>query len=82
MPEQTHFRWIDGDLLIQLRVSPRAFRDEVGRVIGDRLKVFIMAPPVAGKANQHLVKFVAKQFGVPTSQVAVVRGVASRDKTV
>ena len=50
--------------------------------MGDRLKVAITAPPVDGKANQHLLKFMAKQFGVSRSQVAVVSGMSSRDKTI
>jgi uncharacterized protein (TIGR00251 family) len=82
MPEQSHFRWVGGDLHIQLRVTPRASRDQIGPLLGDRLKISVAAPPVDGKANRHLVKLVAKRFTVPQSAVDVVRGVASRDKTV
>ncbi len=82
MPPPTHFRWVDGDLLVQLRISPRASREQVGGVVGERLKVALTAAPVEGKANQQLVKLVAKRFAVPPSRVAVVRGATGRDKTV
>ena len=50
--------------------------------MGDRLKISITVPPVDGKANAHLVKFIGKQFGVAKSLVAVVKGNTTRDKTV
>ncbi len=77
-----HFRWDGADLLIHLRISPRASRDQVAGLMGDRLKVSITAPPVDGKANAHLVKFIGKTFDVAKSLVTVVSGKSSRDKTV
>ncbi len=77
-----HFRWDGADLLIHLRISPRASRDQVAGLMGDRLRISITAPPVDGKANAHLEKFIGKQLGVAKSLVAVVSGKSSRDKTV
>lgn len=42
----------------------------------------VAAPPVDGKANVALCKLLAGAAGVPPSRVSVVRGHASRDKTV
>lgn len=77
-----HFRWDGAELLIRLRIGPRASSDQVSGLLGDRLKISITAPPVDGKANAHLVKWTAKQFGVAKSRVAVVSGTASRDKII
>ncbi|MDG1894648.1 MAG: DUF167 family protein [Fuerstiella sp.] len=77
-----HFRWEGADLLLRLRVSPQASRDQVSGLLADRLKVAITAPPIDGKANAHLVKYIGKQFGVAKSRVEVVNGQASRRKTV
>lgn len=74
--------WEQDELLIDLRVQPRASRDEFVEPMGDRLKVRITAPPVDGKANAHLIKFLAKAFGVPRSSVKIVRGETGREKTV
>jgi uncharacterized protein len=68
------------DLLV--RLQPRARRDEV---VGERagaIVIRVTAPPVDGKANAALCAFVARAAGVPPSRVSVVRGHASRDKTV
>jgi uncharacterized protein (TIGR00251 family) len=76
------YRWEKDKLLIELRVQPRASRDGFAEPMGERLKVRITAPPVDGKANAHLVKFLAKAFGVPRSSVRIVRGQTGREKTV
>ena len=78
----SYFRWKNRELEIDLRVQPRASRDEIVGAMGERLKVRITAPPVDGKANAHLVKFLARQFGVTRAGVRLVRGEAGRDKTI
>ena len=57
------------DLILQIRVQPRASSDALAGVMDDCLKVRLTAPPVEGKANEHLIAYLAKTFGVPKSQV-------------
>lgn len=70
------------DLVLALRVQPRAARDELAGPHGDRLRVRITAPPVDGRANAHLLRFLADCFGVPTASVRLERGETGRDKQV
>lgn len=75
------YQWKDDTLLLSVRVQPRASKDEiVGPHGNDSLKVRITAPPVDGKANQHLIKFLAKAFGVARGQVNLISGETGRDK--
>ena len=74
-------------LILSVRVQPKASSDEIvgpcaDALGGESLKVRITAPPVDGKANAHLVKFLAKAFGVAKSRVNVVAGDAGRQKRV
>ena len=69
-------------LLLRLYIQPKASRDSLVGLHGDELKVAITAPPVDGKANSHLITFLAKQFRVPKSQVIVVKGETSRHKQI
>lgn len=71
----------DGDLLLRLRIQPRASRDELIWQ-DERLRLRITAPPVDGKANAHLCSYLAKLFGVPRGQVELLSGESSRDKRV
>ena len=46
------------------------------------LKVRLAAPPVDGAANEELVRFLAKEFGVPQRAIEIVAGLSSRRKTI
>ncbi|HUO79566.1 MAG TPA: DUF167 family protein [Steroidobacteraceae bacterium] len=74
-------RWDGADLVLTLRVQPRASRDEL-RLDGARLKARITAPPVDGAANAHLLRFLAAEFGVAPSRAELVRGATGREKVV
>lgn len=74
--------WRGDELTLALRVQPRASRDEIAGLHGDRLKLRITAPPVDGAANDHLRRYLGELFGVPASRVSVVRGATGRDKLV
>ena len=68
------------DLVLELRVQPRASRSEIAGCHGERLRVRLQAPPVDGKANAALVEFVAATFGVPRARVTIEHGLTGRDK--
>jgi uncharacterized protein len=71
-----------GDLVIEVRVQPRAARSEFAGPFGDRLRVRLQAPPVDGRANAALIAFLADAFGVPRARVGIEHGLAGRDKRV
>ena len=72
----------DGAITFDVQVVPRASRDRLGPVHGDRLKVQLTAPPVDGAANEALVELLAKALGRRRGDVAIVRGHTGRKKTI
>ncbi len=76
------YRWQNDDLILSIRVQPRASRDEIVGVYGDQLKIRLTAPPVDGKANQHLLRFLASYCQVPRSRVELISGQTGRTKKV
>jgi len=74
------YEWLGADLLLRLKVQPKASKDEFCEVMDNSLKVRITAPPVEGKANRHIIKFLARQFKVSRSQIEQISGVTSREK--
>jgi hypothetical protein len=73
----------DGDdLVLKLRIQPRATRDELAGLQGDRLRVRLRAPPVDGKANAQLQRFVADLFQVSRQRVLIEAGLGAREKRV
>jgi len=71
-----------GALLLDLWVQPGASKSGFAGAHGARLKVRVASPPVDGKANLALLKFLAKALGVPPRDLELVSGETSRGKTV
>ena len=69
-------------VILRVQVQPRASRDEVMGPHGDGLKIRITAAPVAGAANKHLLKFLAKKLRVARSQISITSGATSRAKSI
>lgn len=70
-----------GLVYLKIKVLPKANQTEFRELMEDEtLKIAIKAPPVDGKANQVLGKFLKKEFGV--SEVVVVSGKTDRVKLV
>jgi uncharacterized protein len=67
---------------VEVRVIPRAARDEIAGERAGRLLIRLTAPPVDGAANAALCRLVARRAGVAARQVSILRGHASRDKLV
>ncbi|HEV2742684.1 MAG TPA: DUF167 domain-containing protein [Rubrobacter sp.] len=73
----------DGGALVKLRVSPNAKSTGLQGPYGEAaLKLKVAAPPVDGRANAEVERFVARMTGTAPSRVKVVRGLSGRDKTV
>jgi len=83
------FQWQDNDLILYVRLQPKASKDELVEIISnetqnetqaDQLKIRITAPPVDGKANKHLITFLSKSFGIAKSQISLLSGETRRNK--
>lgn len=70
------------DLILRLYIQPKASRDNIVGLHGDELKIAITAPPVDGKANAHLTKFLSKQFKVAKGKIIIEKGELGRHKQV
>jgi uncharacterized protein (TIGR00251 family) len=69
-------------IVLTLHVQPGASRTEVVGVHGDALRIRLAAPPVDGKANVLLLRYLADAFGVPVRNVVLLRGESARRKLV
>lgn len=69
-------------VLLSVRATPGASKDEVAGTHGDALKVKVTASPERGKANRAVLAVIAKSLSLPRSRVVLRSGKASRQKTV
>lgn len=71
----------EGDALILVaHVQPGAKRSEISGLHGDAIKIRLAAPPIDGRANDALLRFIAELFEVPLRNVELLRGAQSRHK--
>lgn len=71
---QPFFYW-DGDtLVLNVLGKPAAKGDAIGKPKGHQLKISVTEAPRAGRATDHMVGFLAGEFGVTTSDIEVVFG--------
>jgi uncharacterized protein (TIGR00251 family) len=66
----------------QVRVQPRASKDEVTGEMGGALKVRLRAPAMEGRANEALVEFLAEVLKTSRSAVSILSGERSRVKRI
>jgi uncharacterized protein (TIGR00251 family) len=65
----------DGDtLVLNILGKPNAGKDAIGKPTGNQLNVSVTEAPVAGRATDHMVRFLAGRFGVAVHDIEVVFG--------
>ncbi|MBN2686234.1 MAG: YggU family protein [Pontiellaceae bacterium] len=73
----------ENSIIINVRVVPRAAKDGVAGLLGtEALKVRIQAPPVEGKANAYLVKYLSKRWKISRSDIEILSGETGRNKRI
>ena len=70
------------DTFLKIYLQPKASKNEVAGPFRDGIKIKVTAPPVEGKANEALIRFLAKELGISVSSIEILKGHRSREKTV
>jgi uncharacterized protein (TIGR00251 family) len=63
-----------GAVVFQVRVQPRASRDEITGVVDGALKVRLRAPALEDRANAALCEYLAELLKTPKSAVRILSG--------
>ena len=69
-------------ILLKIYLQPKSSKNEVVGPYRDGIKVKVTAPPVEGKANDALIRFLAKKFRISPSRIEIIKGLHSREKTL
>lgn len=67
---------------LRLHVTPGAREEEIVGWRGESLRLKVRERPEKGRANEAVVRLLARRLGIPRASVSIVRGAASRDKLV
>ncbi|MFM7406451.1 MAG: DUF167 domain-containing protein [Cuspidothrix sp.] len=66
----------------RVKVKPNAKQQKIEELADGSLNVHLKSPPVDGKANEELIKLLAKKFAVPQSSIRIKSGSTSRQKLI
>ena len=71
----------DEGLLISLKIIPNSSKNSI--VIEDEfIKVKVTAQPIENKANKALLEYLSKEFKIPKSNIEIVKGETTKEKTL
>jgi uncharacterized protein (TIGR00251 family) len=68
------YTWEGDTLVLEILGTPNSKKDAIGKVKGHQLCVSVTAAPRSGRATDHMVRFLADEFGVAVSDIQVVFG--------
>lgn len=72
----------DSKQTFNIRVIPRARKNEISLDENGVLRVHTIAAPSDGDANVAVIKMLAEHFNVPKSSIKIIRGITSRNKVI
>ena len=75
-----YYRWEEEALYLDCSVQPKSNEDRIVGPVGEHLKIRITAAPTDGKANKHLVRYLAKLFHTKQAAITIVSGQTGRHK--
>lgn len=76
------YRYRDDVITLTLHVQPGAKRSEIVGLHGDALKIKLAAPPIEGRANEALLKFISDLLDIPLRNLELIHGAQSRNKVL
>ncbi len=78
----TFFTQTEQGIRLTLHIQPGAKHTRIVGLYGEALKISLAAPPVDGKANQALLRFLAEELAIPIRSLCLSSGETSRRKVV
>ncbi|MFH1744986.1 MAG: DUF167 domain-containing protein [bacterium] len=73
----------EGEVYLKIKARPGASENEVKEIMSDKtVKINIAAPSEKGRANQELIRFLAKEFAVQKEDIKILSGAGERTKLV
>jgi uncharacterized protein len=67
---------------IKIKVQPKSSRNYIEKIDEGEYKAYLRSAPVDGRANEELIKLLAKELKVKKYQVEIIKGFRSKDKVV
>ena len=72
---------IPDGLILKIKIVPNSSKNDIV-LEQDFIKIKITAQPIENKANKMLIEFLSKSFKIPKTNIEIVKGETSKEKTL
>ena len=72
---------VENGLIIKIKIVPNSSKNDIILEEGF-IKVKITAQPIENKANKALIEYLSKQFKIPKTNIEIIKGETSKEKTL
>jgi len=76
------FKIEDQHIKLNIFAKPNAKKTAFLKIMDNKMYISLHASPSDGKANDELIAYLAKLFGLPKSLIVLHRGKTSRNKQI
>lgn len=73
---------IDKNIILNLYVHTQSKKNKIYGIYNNKIKIYISASPKNNKANEYLIKFLAKKFKVVKKNIFIEKGKNSKNKII
>ncbi len=70
-----------GGVILKISVRTEHVEEKL-TIEGDSFVFYTPEPPIKGRANAALIRFLHRLFGISTSKIDIIRGIRSKNKIV
>ena len=68
-------------LIIRIKIVPNSSKNDIIKE-DEFIKVKVTAQPIENKANKALIEYLSKNFKIPKTNIEIIKGSTSKDKTI
>ncbi len=65
-----------------IKVIPKAKLNKIVQLDNNNYKIYTTSPPDKGKANQSIIKMLAKELNIPKSNLEIIKGNKNKNKII
>lgn len=80
--EDLPIKVLDDEILLYVKVTPKAAHDRLGAVFSNSLKIYVTVAAEAGQANRSVIKLLSKKLEINKTSISIKHGTTSPNKVI
>ena len=81
-PELLPIKIYEDKILLNVKITPKAAKNRIGKTFNESLKIYVTAAAEAGQANKSVIELLAKELKISKSSITITQGLTSPNKVI